>query len=289
MRKIIITIIATFFIIAPLEKAKGQTQTMTSADFPTVQVLIGTNAKLSFGLERFDLFLEIGQFLLLFQERATIRTTRMWEGGETTFGEYYTPSFFNMWAFRPALGFSITERDIVRVTATSTANQFVDIFNYEWDFRVFLEYIRRQNLSQRTRINLSAGIIYAFWASCFYFRTHSYLGARTRAKLDYKLTPNLKLNVQLGYTRTVNVGQSFWRHRSMESLETFLTRNIFDFSVGIHYHIPLGGQQQQQAQQRPPRQRVAPHQRALPCPPGQMRHQRSWDRPSPIFNHPSGR
>jgi len=35
--------------------------------------------------------------------------------------------------------------------------------------------------------------------------------------------------------------------------------------------------------------RASPRNRALPCPPGQMRHNRSWDRPSPIFNHPSAR
>jgi len=42
----------------------------------------------------------------------------------------------------------------------------------------------------------------------------------------------------------------------------------------------------QQAVQRP---QVSPRHRALPCPPGQMRHNRSWDRPTSVFNHPTAR
>ena len=69
-------------------------------------------------------------------------------------------------------------------------------------------------------------------------------------------------------------------------------RNNNFLTIAIGFTICGGSlhhQQRQARQQRTPRQQVSPRHRALPCPPGQMRHQRSWDRPSSVFNHPTAR
>jgi len=107
-----------------------------------------------------------------------------------------------------------------------------------------------------------------------------------------------------GYTqfvarRGVLVGLKYSRQLNNNLKATFQLRysnGIFhsdghthDFNVSFGIHRQFGGQPQQPIPPRQPRQRVAPHQRALPCPPGQMRHNRSWDRPSSVFNHPTGR
>jgi len=67
----------------------------------------------------------------------------------------------------------------------------------------------------------------------------------------------------------------------------YRNNNYWGLTVGFTFGG--GGRWGQACQQRTPRQQVSPRHRALPCPPGQMRHQRSWDRPSSVFNHPSGR
>jgi len=279
MRKIIITLIATFFMIAPFENAKGQMESrITSADFPTVNVLTGVNARLSFGLWRFEIFGQIGQYFQMFEERMT--RENYWSERR----ELHSPRFQSMQIINVGMKFRVTERD--RIILGSSGNYlsgaWVDIDNWWQDF--YLGYIRKENLSQRTSIEFCMLFTPPFlqwnWGQ---FR---YGAVAVGTRLNFEIFNNLKLTTQLMYTRKFNV-----RNYSFENIsrERLLTRNIINFSVGMHYHIPLFGGQQQQAQQRPPCQRVAPHQRALPCPPGQMRHNRSWDRPSSVFNHPTGR
>jgi len=288
MRKIIITIIAIIFLIASLEKVKGQSQTViTSADFPTINVLTGVNAKISLGLWRFEPFVQYGIYLQMFEERMTTEIF----SNETSVSqnEYYSPKFSGRAVFDFGTKFRITNRNRIKIGIAIGYYGFIP-----WD-RFYLGYIHKVNLSQRISLDLS--IQYGFdWLDLrrgwSYWRNSGQTGIANyqfvsfRTRLNYEIFRNLNLNVQLGYTRRYNVRYA-WTEDVVESV---LTRNFINFSIGIHYHIPLvGGQPQQPIPPRPPRQRVAPHQRALPCPPGQMRHLRSWDRPSSVFNHPSGR
>jgi hypothetical protein len=96
-------------------------------------------------------------------------------------------------------------------------------------------------------------------------------------RLNYNINENLKLFFFFLYLAKL---RDSYRSIILQNVaET--TRNIATISVGLHYRIQLP------VQDIHPRQRVAGRNQALPCPPGQIRHQRSWDRPSNVFNHPS--
>jgi len=324
MRKIIITVIATFFLIAPFENAKGQRQMLvTSADFPTVNVLTGVNAKLSLGLWRFEPFVEVGQYVQFFRESMTTEAWLLegWFGSQYLHSEqlesryrYYSPRFASMQILNVGIRLIVTDSDRIilgfrtnKVGAGSTAFTGVGIGNevlYRHGDSIerqrnsgvfnqfYFGYIRRESLSQRMNMEISARLMTSrpwFMSSRVMHFQHGALAVGVG--LTYEVIQNLKLSIQLDYTRRYNVwgGGGGLAIDNWHPERNVVTRNLLDFSIGIHYHIPIFGVLHQQAQQRPPRQRVAPHQRALPCPPGQMRHGRSWDRPSSVFNHPSGR
>ena len=125
-------------------------------------------------------------------------------------------------------------------------------------------------------------------------------GIRLGAKFRYSISSNFKIEAGVAYLHKQDTRFSI-RSNEFEAMSrgelvdffeigySLITPHIIKASIGIHYRIPIRRWETQQAVQRQPRQRVAPHQRALPCPPGQMRHNRSWDRPPSVFNHPSGR
>ena len=315
MRKIIITVIATIVLIAPFEKTKGQEQweyRVVSADFPTTNILTGATGKLSLRLWRFEPFVQFGAYLQMFEERMTTETwhyTQNWIPPQNPWGnpEYYwdwglflrdeihSPRFQSMATYNIGVKFRVTDRD--RIMLGFTSNNFGGNLYRLSFYDLYLGYIRRENLSQRLSVELSAlfaspswgGImVEESWGFSRFRHSFVYGFVAVGAGLNYEIFPNLKLGVQLKYTRRFDVRFFDFERSKNTSGERLLTRNLLDFSIGIHYHIPIFGGQQQ-AQQRQPRQRVAPHQRALPCPPGQMRHNRSWDRPSSVFNHPSGR
>ena len=294
MRKVIITVIATIFMIAPT--AKGQTWEIVYADFPTVNVLTGVNAKISFGLWRFEPFIEIGQYFQVFEESVMTEEWRRswiwdWQGGDYSDWELsgkrerYVPRFANMQIINLGTRFRITNRSFIIVGCIMNFTSR----SFDW-YHPYLGYIRRESLSQRASIELSI-LLNPRWprelSAVHYGFGPRYGLVAVGAGLNFEIFNNFYLTTQLMYLRRLGVYLRGYNRERVAS-DNILTRNLIDFSIGIHYHIPIFGGQQQ-AQQRPPRQRVAPHHRALPCPPGQMRHQRSWDRPSSVFNHPSGR
>jgi len=311
MRKIIITIIVTIFMIASFEKTQGQS-VITEAHFPTANIHTGINAKLSVGIWRLELFGQIGQYLQLFEEMGAGYWFQEYPEDEIEIRGHYWPRFTGLTVGGAGAKFRITDRNRIKIGFISTLRKPLTFFSYVNDslvhysryvrafgnrwYRAYLGYIHRINLFQR--VNLDLNVLYGFnWVEGW-FRGWNNPGINPTvgvlyqfvvfgARLNYEIVRNLKLNVQLGYTRIYNVRYTSWTREYIES--SALTRNLINFSIGIHYHIPIFGIPQQQTAPRPPRQRVAPHQRALPCPPGQMRHLRSWDRPSSVFNHPTAR
>ena len=292
MRKIIITVIATIFMIAPFEKVVAER--IISSNNPTVNVLPGGSVKLSFGpvgpigilafplipvatfvevpfippsFRRFEPFAELTSQWRLFDESITI---------ETSVG---TAEERNLSELRFILvgllgtDFRITDKNYLRLGVGSAFRGYGGT-----GFLFMAGYVRKQNLSERTTVDLQA-LLVGGTQSRFLLHTSGYAGVMLGARLNYELFSNFRVGVQLGYTGFFSIILPHYATVSTDAI----TRNFIDLTVGIHYHIGRG------QQQRPPRQRVAPHQRALPCPPGQMRHGRSWDRPSSVFNHPSGR
>ena len=292
MRKIIITSIITVFMTVPFESAKGQTQweyRVVSANFPTVNVLTGVNAKISLGIWRFEPFIEIGRYRQMLEEQMVI------EGRNETEG-FHSPRFANGTILELGTRVRITNNDRIKLGVRGPfRNQFG---SYHW-LQSYLGYIRSINLSQRMSLDLSMSHA---------FRWHLILGSESGSgqafvggyifeylfvdigsRLNFEIIRNVKLYARFIYTGRYRFVYGGGRgHIENVSGEKLITRNLLDFSIGIHAHLGRHRPAEPRTQ-RPPRQRVAPHQRALPCPPGQMRHQRSWDRPSPIFNHPSGR
>jgi len=344
MRKIIITVIATIVLIAPFGNVKGQgpqrpQQTIiTSADFPTANVLTGVNAKISFGIWRFEPFVQFGGYLQMFEERMATETWRdnwihgngvadgNWDWGLSSTSEFRSPRFERTAIFNLGIAFRIADRHRIKIGYRSIPSvQSPSSFGHlklgntyevlegqqhigrgqDWD-EFYLGYVHTVNLSPRVSLDLRVlyGLYWVFantwpipWSDLRNppgiintTSLHSTYGfVSLGARLNYEIVRNLKLNVQLEYTRRYRVRYEWWMEGEMENIsgERLLTRNLINFSIGIHYHIQFGGQQQ--AQQRQPRQQVSPRHRALPCPPGQMRHNRSWDRPSSVFNHPTAR
>jgi len=303
MRKIIITFIATIVLIATFEKAQGQAE-IISVDFPTTNATVGANLGLSISIWRLELFaLQLGYGLQLFEERMTF------EGRGGVNNEYYLPRFASMFNLRftglvtLGLGYKITERDIIRfglaVNNVELAN--TDIYGIGRDYssdrvlgHFFLEYAHRLRLSQRASLDLSAGVGYGVpglnsVSGISFSHTAIELGVRW----NYEIVPNLKFGIRLGYMRRFLLSHSEWGEGRLENPEIFMdgfTRNFIDLSVGLLYRIQIASPFVTDNRPRPqPRQQVSPRHRALPCPPGQMRHLRSWDRPSSVFNHPTAR
>jgi len=274
MKKIIITFITTIVLIAPFEKTKGQT--ITSTSFPRANATIGATAGVSLSIWRLELFLvpsfgliQIGYGLQLFEERMTI---------EDSWGvsyEYYLPRFSGMMNFRLGyLGFKITGRDIVRAGISLVGNQNERMF-----YDAFLEYVHTRCLSQRTSLDLSTGVGYSH-ASMSSIRPRSeigfgvsYIAIEFGGRLNFEILRNLNFGIRLGYTaRFVS------DVRGVENPEMFrsnFTRNFLDISVGLHYRIHILSPFAMGCRQNVRRQ--------------QMQNQRSWGRPSPVFNHPTRR
>jgi len=281
MRK---TIIAIIVLIASFEKAKGQ-EWWGTIDYhsPAVNVFVGANAGFSLWIWRFEVaFGQLGHGLMLFEDKR-IRSTENHIHIDTI------GLARNMWNLRGGaliwgIGFKITERDIIRIGMDQREH-----ISTEWrhgrGLGVFFEYVHRRNLSQRTSLDLSLGGIVTI-------RSWEYSGVEVAVRWNYELLPNLTFGIRLGYQGMFFAPNTPWWSETGFMYSWSGTRNFIDFTVGLHYNIQIlnpFSTNDRVRTSRPPRQRVAPHQRALPCPPGQMRHNRSWDRPSSVFNHPSGR
>ena len=279
MRKIIITVIATIFMIAPFEKAKGQgwrpPQTViTSADFPTVNILTGATGKLSLGLWRFEPFFQAGQFFQVFEEQMTIETTIWpWDGTPSFIrqNEFHSQRFLGQTMLDLGIKFRITDRNRIKLGLVG----IMDASRSGWE-HYYWGYVHKVNLSQR--INLDLSVRFSFFdggrgiVNITERREHynaenysaSYQSISFGTRLNYEILRNLKLNVQLGYTRRHSVTDGWHTSGYAEGLytentsgERLFTRNLMYFSIGIHYHIQFGGRQQQVAH----RQRVAPSRR----------------------------
>ncbi|MCL2417219.1 MAG: hypothetical protein FWD02_04710 [Bacteroidales bacterium] len=296
MKKIIVTLtIVTLFATA--EKATAQrAYRVISAEFPFVNIRTGVNAELSTRLWRFEPFFKLGAYVQLFRERGAYgweftnwQGEHQWESG----GEHYTPRFADIMMGGLGINFRITDNDRIRFEgeALSTPGSGSG-FGRLSGTRAYLGYVRTQNLSQRTSVDLYFlhTLLDDLSRNWFDFADIVIIHriAKVGGRLNYEIIPNLKLNVQLEYARRYNLSAKLWAWSEseieLEGLERILTRNLINFSVGIHYRIPP------HASRGEPRERTAqPTQRhqALPCPPWQMQNRR--DRTPPVFNHPSGR
>jgi len=335
MRKIIITIIATFFLIANVENVKGFTDRphdmvnhtySISSSVPVTNIATGVQGKIS--LERigpFIPFVKGGAHMRIlresFIEGSKIEPARFgWPINEWLFkrqGRIYfeKPAFSPVFNIELGSDLRITDRNFLRASAGLSIGQGFRGNSFS------AGYIHRVPLSSRTSLDLGAMYkrntealmarheVREFWPDIdkglVYTRDLEYFPSQfiadrfsIQAELKHSIRPNLQLVAGVSFSRKIQEGrENRERGRGVTGERTTgiespadgnMSQNLIKFNAGIQLRIPVNDFQLDW-QPRPPRQRVAPHQRALPCPPGQMRHLRSWDRPSSVFNHPSGR
>jgi len=283
MKKIIITFITTIVLIVPFEKTQGQT--ITSTDFPRANATIGATAGVSLSIWRLELFLvpsfgliQVGYGLQVFEERMTIKDS--WGVSY----EYYLPRFSSAMSFRLGyLGFKITGRDIVRAGISFIGTGVLDGNNSRAHDYLFLEYVHTRCLSQRISLDLSVGVGYSLLRGLLdgssigttsdFNIDMSSVAIEFGGRLNFEILRNLNFGIRLGYTARF-VGDV----SGVENPEMFrnnFTRNFLDVSVGLHYRMHILSPFAMRCRQNVRRQ--------------QMRNQRSWGRPSPVFNHPTRR
>jgi len=239
MKKIIITVIATIVLTAPFEEAKGQDSFITSANFPTVNIHTGINAKLSVGLWQFEPFLQLRPNFQVFEESVTAEIITE----EGTSFEWHLSGFANT-LFNGGIRFRITDRDRIILGVTQGGYRTPPSSARRGRSDIHFGYVHTQNLSQRVSLDFYA--LQTVAARSVYGRRvdefiviplhFEYLATAIGVRLNYEIARNLKLNMQLGYTRLYSVrlirDQEILRVRN-----NVLTRNLIDISVGIHYHI----------------------------------------------------
>jgi len=247
MRKIIITVIATIFMIAPFEKAKGQVERrIISADFPTVNILTGVNGEISLGVWRFEPFFQMGGYLQIFEERIVTQV------GMERPHEHYSPRFESMAIYNFGTKFKITDRD--RIILGVTGNTIIfggwGFLRPLWNqnsatafWYPYLGYSRRESLSQRMSIELSVLLNPAWsWLGEWRGEVVDIVGigsgiATVGVGLNYEVFTNFNLTMQLMYSRRLNVSFADWR--VVPNPNGIITRNLIDFSIGIHYHTSI--------------------------------------------------
>jgi len=316
MRKTIITIIATIVMVANVQGQRPQPpadmpheiRETISSSLPRTQFITGTHMQVSIPMGRFEPFVKAGvgvrlnsQSLMVKHHHNITFSTRYGNLDRVTWGygrkdtlTLNNPMFTRVLSARYGAKFSVNDNNIIK------AGMFIN--NGGENFSGFIGYIRRENFSPRTSLDLwtmlqsgahsdEGEVRQRFFTTNatgdgFRLRHASedrgqvsggiVLGLEAGANLRYRITDRLHLSLRGSIAHGRKFGEGV--------LPELANQTRVQASIGLEARF--GANVPQLA---PRQQRVRPTHRALPCPPGQMRHQRSWDRPSSVFNHPSGR
>ena len=290
-------------------------KTLFESNFPASQVFINAYAKASFSIGRFQPFIKIGQSFGMNESSFSLRHIE-----EVNFGGYYQNRPNHMWEpwaeaelshssgslarstpLTAGLDFRVVGSNFVRLSATTQSG----------DRSFHTGLLRRQHLSPNMELDIMAGLtsgsqtvqvnshLYNIYGrindpdQSFDFQT--IFGG---LKLRKNIARGLSIEAGIGFKHKLNASsiemqESLDMIRRQESENVLipsisLPNNTLTLSVGIHKQFGDRQVQQPSPQARP---RVAPiprHRQVQPqhCP--HMR-QRSWDRPSSVFNHPTTR
>ena len=249
-------------------------------DFPATTLFGGVSLEASLNrIWRFEPFVKLGQHAQFARGEWYRRIT--WPNNVSSLTHYNPSMFTRSTSLRFGTDFRLTPSDYIRLLCHFRLPIAGGQIRAD-EFVFLVGYVRKQSLTERMRLDISLsygiqGSRRLMNADNLALASYDFTSIEAGIRLNHTVNENLKLFFCVRYL--VKLDDSY-RSIVLQNVER-TTRNIATISVGLHYRIQLPVQDIQ------PRQRAAPRGRALPCPPGQMRHQRSWDRPSNVFNHPS--
>jgi len=278
-----ITAFAIIVLLSVAPNAFAQTGFVEERDdFPATTVFAGVSLEASLNrIWRFEPFVKVGQHAQFARGEWYRRIT--WPNNVSSLTHYNPSMFTRSTSVRFGTDFRLTTSDYIRLLCHFRLPIAGGQIRAD-EFVFLVGYVRKQSLTDRMRLDFS--IAYGIQGSRrlmneqnLALASYDFTSIEAGIRLNYNINENLKLFFCVRYLAKLS---DSYRSIVLQNVEE-TTRNIATISVGLHYRIPLAVQDIQ------PRQRVAGRNQALPCPPGQMRHQRSWDRPSNVFNHPSNR
>ena len=322
MRKIIITVILTVLMVCnvqgqiDLQKIYGR---FLEKNVPTFNLMPSAYAKISANFWRLRPFVKFEQRFLLFGESIIHQYdsyARNLHGGNRPDWLVSTQrleisrsnNYFMRFNTKLGVDFRVLDGTNLRVASSSSEMNWYFGINNEIDFfrRTALKSHVSISGGEMTRLvggwrssynhpNLDGSIVQRYFSSGSDAEwRNSFTQVTAGVIFNVKLIPNFSLRMGVAVSHKFRLNDanttslSFDERSGRGHVEMHTTRNILHASVGVHKNFPIGIQNQPQ-QIAPRQQRIRPTHRALPCPPGQMRHGRSWDRPSSVFNHPTAR
>jgi len=249
-------------------------------DFPATTLFGGVSLEASLNrIWRFEPFVKLGQHAQFARGEWYRRIT--WPNNVLSLTHYNPSLFTRSTSLRFGTDFRLTPSDYIRLLCQFRLPIAGGQIRAD-EFVFLVGYVRKQSLTERMRLDIS--LSYGIQGSRrlmneqnLALASYDFTSIEAGIRLNHTIIPNLNVFFCVRYLVKLN---DSYRSIVLQNVEQ-TTRSIATISVGLHYRIQLAVQDIQ------PRQRVVPRGRALPCPPGQMRHNRSWDRPSNIFNHPS--
>jgi len=289
----------------------SEVRNVLSSSFPRTELMAGAHARVIVPFWQLESFLEAGVHTRFNEQHLTIEHLHGRALSQTNEWVYTmrdslfmnNPRFSNVARIKLGTKFRINDRNLIKGVYNIGFAGGASLL----DVGFSLGYVRRLNLSPRTKIDLYAKYLRGyrhiggravreFWLGDGYggevlgsrsdgtdlFASGNYNGVGAGANLRHRIMDNLNLSLRVGASRTV---LSDVIHDEIRA-----TNNV-TASIGIE--AVLSRERDRIAprarQTRTTFQAPRPTHRALPCPPGQMRHERSWDRPPSVFNHPTRR
>jgi len=272
--KKLIKIVCTIALLSTAQGTFGQPPSVVEwDDFPVVTLFTGVNFKVSLNrIWRFEPFVEVGQHAQFF--RGEWYRQIFWQANVSSLSHYNPSLFTRSTSLRFGTDFRLTASDHIRVLSHYRMPIVGGSIRAD-EFVFLLGYVRKQDLTERMSMDfsISCGILGSrrlMNDRNVSLGGYNFTSLEAGVRLNYNLTPNLKLNLDVRYLAKL---EDVSRSAFIEGIER-TTRNIITTSVGLHYRIQLPGNDRQ------------PQQRGLVCPPGQMR-QRPLDRTPVEFNHPT--
>ena len=329
MRKIIITVIATILMVSEAQgqvfpgfdgRLKWEASSVDGKNFPGTNFSLGIDGKVSAQIWRAEPFLRSSFHAQVLEENMSLSHwtnvyespwTKFYGTGKSNFGSGSLPI---VWANTFGLDFRVVGNNFIRI---QTQGRGVSgSLNANRRGRVnSVGITRRQPLGDNTSLdfhllhgrggdNFSGQSVFSLYAL---YQDGSRMVETDRretesvpvvlhnniteagATLRHDIGRNIALTASATFTNTTTrSGGLTVPEVDLDEDFTGMSRNLFTVSVGVHKTLQIGTPQVEV--QRRDRRRTTFQ--AMPCPGNQMnrmRHNRSWDRPSSVFNHPSGR
>jgi len=295
-----------------------------SENLPNLQSFVGGHAKVSAtNLWRFNIFFKLGQSIGMTSGGFDI--DYVMESNEGGF-PFMRPE--DEWRLREEISMSTAGEIRQRVSTMTIGVDFrvinnnyirfsADLVNSLTANSIYAGLLRRQQIAQGTWIDIALGYTQGRrmvggtgvrvspqtgeTIGTNFNKAFDFQAVQAGLQLRQRIIDNLYLAAGVFFKnkfeinnqdRVTNVLEDFRPETSLPRDQIVLpevgvVKKTLSFSVGVHKVFPIRPSAPTMNFQNNQRRRATFQ--AMPCPPNQMRHGRSWDRPSSVFNHPTGR